>query len=188
MAPPRPESVKKAKEVLGDFNPSEDKLKKTLGIGDEELKQVHELRSEQHHQQMAKERIPINKRETRKAQSTLGLNLSKEKLMDVLGVDEDTITEAENEEKELKELRIRRLRENIILSNKKALRKAFTLLGFNPSSSKMMRTLGVSEADLAKDVSAIQQQHQQLQNLVLSAEITLFLVILYIVLWYFKYV
>ncbi|EFA77236.1 hypothetical protein PPL_12446 [Heterostelium album PN500] len=188
---PRPESIKKVMDVLGDFNPSEDKVKKTLGIGDEELKQVQEANS----QQIVKDRIPINRRDTRKAQSTLGLNLSKEKvmkefiatLMDILGVDEDTITEAEQEESELREKKIKRFRESIVISNKRALKKALTMMGCDPSSSKIMRTLGVSEDELSKDVSTIQNQQvqqQQLNNLIISAEITLFFVVIYCILYF----
>ncbi|EGG17166.1 hypothetical protein DFA_08150 [Cavenderia fasciculata] len=138
---PRPESLKKVIDVLGDFNPSEDKIKKTLGIGEDELKMVKE---ESVNNQVIKERHPINKRDTKKAQSTLGLNLSKEKLMDVFGVDEDTITEASAEENEIQEIKIKRLRENITLSNKRALKKALMIMGCDPSSSKIMRTLGNS--------------------------------------------
>ncbi|GAM25466.1 hypothetical protein SAMD00019534_086410, partial [Acytostelium subglobosum LB1] len=181
----RPQSIKKVMDVLGDFNPSDDKIKKTLGIDDQEYKMIQDEQQEQACM-AAKDRIPINKRETRKAQSTLGLNLSKEKLMNVLGVDEDTITEAEQEESELRDIKKRKLIESIALSNKRALKKALTLLGFNPSSSKLMRTLGVSESDLAKDVSADIQYQQQLNNIIITAEITLFLVIVYSLLYYFK--
>eukprot|EP01133_Synstelium_polycarpum_P006907 gene6907-8029_t len=175
---PRPESMKKAMEVLGDFNPSEDKVKKTLGIGDYELKQLQEQQA----QQTVKDRIPINKRETRKAQSTLGLDLSKEKLMDVLGVDEDTIKEAEMEENELKEIKIKRVRENIISSNKRALKKALMIMGCDPSDSKIMRTLGVSENELTQDVAAKNQQ-QSLSSLLISAEITIVCLVVYAVLY-----
>eukprot|EP01132_Coremiostelium_polycephalum_P002539 gene2539-3142_t len=163
---PRPESIKKAIEVLGDFNPSEDKLKKTLGINEDELRQINEEKTVQ--QSPAMDRMPINKRDTRKAQTTLGLNLSKTKLMDVLGVDEDTITEAENHENELKEKKIKRLREQLIISNKRALKKALVKMGCDPSSSKLMRTLGVSsEIELSKDV----QSQQSINSILISIEI-----------------
>ncbi|EGC37900.1 hypothetical protein DICPUDRAFT_97090 [Dictyostelium purpureum] len=139
---PRPESIKKVMDVLGDFNPSEDKIKKTLGIDEDELRQINE---EKQTISSPKDRIPINRKLTKKAQDTLGINLSREKLMDVFGVDEDTINWAESEESEHKENLIKKSRENIVSSNKRTLQKALSKMGIDPSNHKIARTLGVSE-------------------------------------------
>ncbi|KYQ88632.1 hypothetical protein DLAC_11378 [Tieghemostelium lacteum] len=185
---PRPESIKKAIEVLGDFNPSEDKLKKTLGIGEDEIRQIQEEKTII--SSSAKDRIPMNKKETRKAQNTLGINLSKEKLMDVLGVDEPTITEAQCEEVEHQEKQIKRFREHLIISNKRALKKGLEKMGCDPSSSKIMRLLGVSQVELNSGSSGtnsnIKDSSSDLHSFLISLEITIFMLLFYAVLYYFK--
>ncbi|KAM9957416.1 hypothetical protein ACTFIR_009521 [Dictyostelium discoideum] len=143
---PRPESIKKVMDVLGDFNPSEDKIKKTLGIDEDEMRMINEEKNTVI--SPAKDRIPINRKLTKKAQDTLGINLSKEKLMDVLGVDENTINCAASEESEHKENKIKLKRENSITTNKRSLQKALSKMGIDASSVKLTRTLGVPKNEL----------------------------------------
>ncbi|KAK5575353.1 hypothetical protein RB653_010612 [Dictyostelium firmibasis] len=143
---PRPESIKKVMDVLGDFNPSEDKIKKTLGIDEDEMRMINEEKNTV--TSPAKDRIPINRKLTKKAQDTLGINLSKEKLMDVLGVDENTINCAASEESEHKENKIKLKRENSITTNKRSLQKALSKMGIDASSVKLSRTLGISKNEL----------------------------------------
>jgi len=178
---PRPESIKKVMDVLGDFNPSDDKIKKTLGINEDELKQINE---EKVFSSVAKERMPINKRDTKKAQSTLGINLSKEKLMDVLGVDETTISDAVYEEDEHKERKIKQIRENLMLTNKRAVKKALEKMGCDPSSSKIMKRLGVSEVELSKD--PLPASEQTINTFLVSVEITALCLLAYFILYLYK--
>ncbi|EFA76766.1 hypothetical protein PPL_09517 [Heterostelium album PN500] len=84
----RPESMKKVIDILGDYNPSESKVKRTLGMNEEELKAFQQQLLENSFKS-CRERISINKRDTQKALDILGIDYSKQKLMSLLGCDEE---------------------------------------------------------------------------------------------------
>jgi len=138
--------AKKALVMLG-HDPSKEKVKKTLGIDDELVRQVeienHELATNQFQRRRATSTPTMDKRHAIKALNTLGLDISAKKAMQILGLDEEVVKEAYLEELQRQEERISRQRENNAFLNKKGIQKALNVMGYDPSLDKVMDTLGV---------------------------------------------
>jgi len=152
---------KKALSLLGR-DPSKEKLQKTLGIDEESVHQVEEDNLKQKELRMNAYRKATrgspNKKKCAKALNTLGLDLSIEKATQLLGVDEDTLRHIYHEEQRLQEERIlRKRRKNTsYLHDKKSNRKAYHVVGYDPSFEKVLDTLGVEAGTAeAAQVSAI---------------------------------
>ncbi|GAM17503.1 hypothetical protein SAMD00019534_006780, partial [Acytostelium subglobosum LB1] len=153
----RPErELRKAMDILGDFNPSETKVMRTLGMKDDDIK-LHQQIMLDRSLSCTKERLPVNKRHTIKALNTLGINYSNEKLMDIFGCDADTLCEADSQEREVLDMKIKSMRDSRVIMNKRACSKALTVLGENPSDIKIIKLLG-TPVDVVVDQSQQQQQ------------------------------
>jgi len=131
-------------------DPSKEKVQKTLGIDEESVHQVEEDVMRQQEQRMTAHRkaeFSPNKKKCAKALNTLGLDLSIQKAKNVLGVDEDTLRSAYHalllaqEEKIL----LKRRQNTLYLHDKKHNRKAYHVVGYDPSLEKVLDMLGVGE-------------------------------------------
>jgi len=143
----------KALLLLG-HDPSKEKVKKTLGIDEESVHQVEEdihkqnvLRLNTHQRRI--ETSP-NKKKCAKALTTLGLDLSLYKATRLLGVDEETLRTVCHAEHAAQEDRARAARRRAqedrlaLPHDKKKNRKAFHIIGYDPSLEKVLSTLGVA--------------------------------------------
>lgn len=86
-----------------------------------------------------------NKKKCAKALNTLGLDLSIEKATQLLGVDEDTLRHIYHEEQRFQEEKIlkKRRQNTSYLHDKKHNKKAYHVVGYDPSFEKVLDTLGV---------------------------------------------
>jgi hypothetical protein len=87
----------------------------------------------------------VNKRLAGKALKVLGIDISKNKLVEKLGVDNELLEQAESEQFELQEERIKKKRMNDAMMNKKSAQKALKVLGHDPSENKVENKLGVNK-------------------------------------------
>jgi hypothetical protein len=130
-------------------DPSKEKVKKTLGIDDQEVKQVEkEQRKQVKFQLMRKRALSCptqDKKHAMKALQTLGLDISTNKMSKILGLEEEEVRDACNEEISKQEEKITRKRTNSATLNKKQIQKALNVIGYNPSLEKVMDTLGVDQ-------------------------------------------
>lgn len=84
-----------------------------------------------------------------KEENLLGLDPSNEKAMNLLGVTEEVLRDAHNENLDREEQRIVRQRRNSG-ANKRNVQKALDVLGLDPSKDKAMTTLGMDETDFVE--------------------------------------
>jgi len=136
----------KALELLG-HDPSKEKVMVFLGLDPEELveaEQEHAEQFEEHLQVLRSRNGSRNKKETAKALKVLGMNPSKSKVSDILGMDEEELEDAEAEEIEYREQKVKKQRENVDCLNKKNIQKALNILGHDPSERKVENKLGVA--------------------------------------------
>jgi len=158
----------KARKVLGNDSISKEKVMNRLGIEDEEIKQAELERIEWTEEQYARKRALEglkNKRVVQKALGVLGLDPSAEKVMNTLGVDENELQEANKEIFERQEQQIIRSRKNYGSIDKKHGKKALDILGYDPSTVKIMSTLGMDEQDLIDhQQEQIAEYEQQLER------------------------
>jgi phosphohistidine phosphatase SixA len=135
----------KALQLLG-HDPSTEKVKKTLGIDEEEVHDVYlqNLNSRPRHTETS-----LNKKKYAKALTTLGFNLSLYKAKQLLGVDEEILRAVfrHHNEHALQEEHTtwRRALESKALRDKKHNRKALHVIGYDPSLEKALSMLGVGE-------------------------------------------
>jgi len=90
---------------------------------------------------------PPSRLEVKKAMLVLGLDLSDEKLKDKLGIDEETLKQAKEAAREVREEAERRTNMKLPI-NKDGLRKALQVLGEDPSRKKIMDKFGIDEVQL----------------------------------------
>lgn len=137
----------KALSLLG-HDPSKEKVKKTLGIDETVVHQVEEDIIKQQELRLAirKPEFSPDKKKCAKALSTLGLDLSIHKATKLLGVDEDTLREVYHAEQLVQEEKIlvKRRQNTLYLHDKKHNRKAYHVVGYDPSLEKVLDTLGVA--------------------------------------------
>lgn len=116
-------------------------------MDEDSVKQVEKEKTKKVKRSFSRKRAmsaPTNdKRHAVKALSRLGLDMSAKKAMQVLGLDEEVVKEACSEELQRQEERIMRQRESSATLNKKGIKKALNVMGYNPSLEKVMDTLGV---------------------------------------------
>lgn len=144
----------KALELLG-HDPSVEKVKKTLGLDEEEIEKARMENIENEENRLLKKRIlatPYNKKEASKALTTLGFDPSMHRSMKRLGLKEETFRKALSEENLRIEKRIMHSRKNLGTRNRKENRKALHIVGFDPSKEKALHQLG-SEA--SKEIEEI---------------------------------
>jgi len=80
----------------------------------------------------------------------LGIEISKDKVMDRLGIDEPAFEEIISEMKENTENKIANKRKNVVQTDKRHTQKALTILGTNPSNEKAKKTLGIGDEELVE--------------------------------------
>lgn len=133
----------KALMLLG-HDPSTEKVKKTLGIDEQEVQDVY-IQNLMNRPRRVE--TSMNKKKYAKALTTLGFNLSLYKATQLLGVDEDILRSVFRYHTELalqEEHRVwRRALETKVLRNKKHNRKALHVIGYDPSLEKVLAMLGV---------------------------------------------
>eukprot|EP01102_Stenamoeba_stenopodia_P008931 TRINITY_DN2610_c0_g1_i2.p1 TRINITY_DN2610_c0_g1~~TRINITY_DN2610_c0_g1_i2.p1 ORF type:complete len:405 (+),score=115.52 TRINITY_DN2610_c0_g1_i2:146-1360(+) len=100
----------------------------------------------------SEDRLPLKRSkppraEVRKAMLVLGLDLSDEKLKDKLGIDEETLRQAKETARELREQAEQKTNMKLPL-NRDGLRKALQVLGEDPSRKKIMDKFGIDEVQL----------------------------------------
>lgn len=139
-------SSKKALAMLG-HDLSREKVKKTLGIDEDSVKQIEKEKMKEVKVIFSRKRAmsapTMDKRHAVKALSRLGLDISAKKAMQLLGLDEEVVKEAYLEELQRQEERIFRQRESRAIRNKKRIQKALNVIGYDPSVEKILDTLGV---------------------------------------------
>jgi len=159
----------KALSLLG-HDPSKEKVKKTLGIDEEAVHQVEEDIIKQQELRLAyrKAECSPDKKKCAKALNTLGLDLSIQKATKLLGVDEDTLREVYHAEQLVQEEKIllKRRQNTLSLHDKKRNRKAYHIVGYDPSLEKVLDTLGVEagtqeEAQVGAILPVANRQVQQ---------------------------
>lgn len=130
--------------VLLGHDPSTEKVKKTLGIDEQEVQDVY---IQNFMNRPRRVETSMNKKKYAKALTTLGFNLSLYKATQLLGVDEDILRSVFRHHTELalqEEHRVwRRALETRVLRNKKHNRKALHVIGYDPSLEKVLAMLGV---------------------------------------------
>jgi hypothetical protein len=134
----------KALDVLG-HDPSTEKVKKTLGLGERELEkaQLEKLAREEHRLQKKRAMTtPYNKKQSSKAMTTLGFDPSMYRSMKRLGIEEESVRQALIDEQVKLEKKIQQTRNHLASRNRKTNRKALTIIGFDPSKEKIVSTLG----------------------------------------------
>jgi len=91
-------------DVLG-LNPSKEKAMNTLGMEDKDVEIVEQKKVEMYEQECTKKRLRswVNKKNSSKAIKVLGLELSKDKVMNTLGIKEHEVKEAEEDQIEKNE-------------------------------------------------------------------------------------
>eukprot|EP01098_Paradermamoeba_levis_P008788 TRINITY_DN3629_c0_g5_i1.p1 TRINITY_DN3629_c0_g5~~TRINITY_DN3629_c0_g5_i1.p1 ORF type:complete len:345 (-),score=122.49 TRINITY_DN3629_c0_g5_i1:546-1547(-) len=166
--------IKKKREAIKALNllgvdPSKEKLKTTLGVDEATLEEALEEtltanereREEEILSSLSEEERKLirNRKQTQKALAFLGLDPSKQKLMDTLGLTEMDLLEAledvknqnsddDDEDVEYFSGAEEDDEEVLKIKNRKRNLKAFNLLGINPSRFKLMETLGLDEEGL----------------------------------------
>jgi len=137
---------KKALAMLG-HDLSREKVKKTLGIDEDSVKQIEKEKTKKVKFTFSRKRAlsapTVDKRHAVKALSRLGLDISAKKAMQLLGLDEGVVKEAYLEELQRHEERISRQRESRATRDKKRIQKALNVIGYDPSLEKVLDTLGV---------------------------------------------
>jgi len=147
--------TQKAMKFLGRDS-SREKVMNTLGIEGDELEQAEQARLEREEEKLERQRqtTSLNKKDCIKALEVLGIDPSKEKIKDRLGIDEEVIQEAKMELIAREEEKYVRKRRNSAGSNKRNALKALDVLGVDPSKDKVMNTLGMDE----KDVEVVEKE------------------------------
>jgi len=134
----------KALLVLG-LDPSQEKLKRTLGIDDDNELKVEQQRIEALKFQLMRRRsisAPLNKRNSSKALSMLGIN-PLDKAAKIFGEEEEVLLEARQEQLQKLEEYISKRRDSLATLNKKNIQKALNVIGYDPSLEKVLHNLGV---------------------------------------------
>eukprot|EP00026_Physarum_polycephalum_P015405 Phypoly_transcript_16077.p1 GENE.Phypoly_transcript_16077~~Phypoly_transcript_16077.p1 ORF type:complete len:242 (-),score=36.92 Phypoly_transcript_16077:69-794(-) len=142
--PPSRKTSQKALNMLG-HNPSEEKAKRTLGLGATEMERVRSENLEMEEDRLQKKRAidnPYDKKYSAKAFATLGFDPSEFRSMKLLGLSEDTLKQALLAESARLEQAIARRRRNVASRNRKDNKKALTVVGHDPSKEKAVNKLG----------------------------------------------
>jgi len=166
----------KALEVLG-HDPSKEKVKNTLGLEEEELEQAELAKIEQFEEKLEKQRSNswIDKKKSQKALKILGIDPSKKKVGSTLGLDDEEVELAEQEEYERNEELIKKRRDSLGNSNKKKIQKALNILGQDPFSEKKL------ESKLGVDIDTINNaRYSQRHGINQNTMLLLLVVVLFI--------
>eukprot|EP01111_Echinosteliopsis_oligospora_P002582 TRINITY_DN1387_c0_g1_i1.p1 TRINITY_DN1387_c0_g1~~TRINITY_DN1387_c0_g1_i1.p1 ORF type:complete len:279 (-),score=67.67 TRINITY_DN1387_c0_g1_i1:105-941(-) len=146
---------KKALERLG-YDPSTEKIKQMMGLDDQDISELEQFHIREHELKIAylrEMKATVNKRKSHKALDRLGVDVSIHKASRLLGAKEDIIREAHHTAGLEQDAHIRQKRLSATLMNKKDNKKAFHVVGYDPSLEKVADVLGVevgspSEAEL----------------------------------------
>lgn len=142
--PPSKKTSQKALNLLG-HDPSEEKVRKTLGLDESDLEQARTAKLEMEETRLQKQRAldyPYNKKNAAKALATLGVHPSEYRTMKILGLSEGNLKQALYEESERLEQAIAKSRKSFATRNRKVNKKALTIVGHNPSKEKLVNQLG----------------------------------------------
>jgi len=158
---PNMNNADKLQQIL-DYNHTEEKLSKLLGI---DAPTVREVNSAQHEGQLFRERTlgatSQNKRNAKKALAMLGHDLSREKVKKTLGIDDDSVEQIEKEKmKKVKHSFSRKRAMSAPTMDKRHAVKALSRLGLDISTKKAMQLLGLNE-DVIKEACSEQLQKRE---------------------------
>jgi hypothetical protein len=149
---------KKALYILG-HDPSEEKIKARMGLDDSQVVIAEHERRILFEDFLAEQRrrddyrIPMGrKKNCSKALNVLGCDPSKDRVMHLLGIEEEMVESAEKVSIERRELVMKRKRENADIRNKKYCSKALEVLGHDPSKEKVNRALGTNDDETKNDL------------------------------------
>jgi len=153
----------KALDVLG-HDPSKEKVMNTLGMDEIDVKDVEKEKVEIYEQQCSRKRSNswLNKKKAAKAMKVLGLEPSKDKIMETLGIVEVDLKEIEQQQIEWNGEINNNIIHKRVTKNKKANKKALKVVGYEPSDIKLQKTLGV-ELNIIKNVSKIETKSHTMQ-------------------------
>jgi hypothetical protein len=139
----------KALDIIG-FDPSEQKIRNTLGLQESDIDKIKQDKIEEYEEDCKRERRNSHpkKKESLKALKVLGLDPSKQKIAETLGMEAEQIREAELETIERTEELIKRSRQHDDRINKKNIIKALKVLGHDPSEAKLETHFGIEKSIL----------------------------------------
>jgi len=147
-------NIQKALDVLG-HDPSKEKIMNTLGMDERDIEDVEKERVEIYEQECSKKRSNswLNKKEAQKALKVLGLDPSKDKVMETLGIVDNELKVAEEEQMGRTEEIFNGIIQKRVIQNKKANQKALKILGHDPSETKLQNKFGENYEVLRKENS-----------------------------------
>jgi len=156
-------NASKALDVLG-HDPSKEKVMNTLGMDEIDVNDVEKEKIEIYEQQCTRKRSNswLNKKNAAKAMKVLGLEPSKDKIMETLGIVEVDLKEIEQQQIEWNGEINNNIIHKRVTKNKKANKKALKVVGYEPSDIKLQKTLGV-ELNIIKNVSKIEIKSHTMQ-------------------------
>jgi len=139
-----------------------DKVSELLGLDAPTVYEIYKEKAEDELQRKQKtlSNKPRNRRNSHKALSMLGHDLSKEKVKRTLGIDEEAVHQVEEDIIKQQELRLEAHRRAEGSPHKKQCLKALTTLGLDPSIHKATKLLGVDE-DTLRDIYREELQIQE---------------------------
>jgi len=137
-------NTEKSTRILGQDSFSREKLIDTLGIDNDDILQAEEERVQRLEEQLSRNREFLkNKKEAQKALDVLGEDFSNRKLRSQLGLEEEELLEAIQNEKERQEEEIRRIRRRQEFTNRRRSLKALDVMGVDPSEEKIKNFFGM---------------------------------------------
>jgi len=158
-------SNSKPMKILGR---DDEKTKSKLGISDDEIDVINQQNMERIEELYKRKKYVKkikDKKGTKKAQEMLGIEVSKDKIMDRLGIDEPAFEEIISELQENNEQKIANKRKNVVQTNKRHTKKALTILGTNPSNEKAKKTLGIGDEELVEaEIEIIAKYEESLER------------------------